>query len=513
MGREDPARLGRHPRGHLVALTVSLFLTCWPGSTASTTSTQSLTRPGSNTHITRENSRPTGTTGSTSISKTSTLTSGEQRSPENINLTSVSGVTTTSPSTIFVPENTISHPTMAENETKGNLSASIAPPETSVTERRNSWGTTSNTSDLSTVDSQQESSTQVSPSHTVGELRSPDTTADGNSPSTTAPGSSDVSRTLDPSTPREASWTNAGTSESSTEPQPTWETETSSGEETLTNETGRISTSYDTWVDSESTEPSISFTETASPRETASDTPTLEAPTGQTTEQFTSPTEISQTGDSDTRTSQDTAYLTSRDTASSETTTHLTPAVSSAPVSTATAVATGAPGSSVPAGTTPTSSKVSSATPEVLSTENRDSGEPSTWGLTPSTSRHHFSSHETSPAGDITKSTSPPLLMSTSIPDDTASGLGTSSDLKFTSSVHTETPETTAKTEASSAFPPSSALSNAETGTERVRGSVATTTMDLRDKEPGSTTRPVGSFTSLETISLGMCGHILVHNA
>ncbi|CAN0428741.1 unnamed protein product [Rangifer tarandus platyrhynchus] len=472
-------------------------------STASTTSTQSLTRPGSNTHITRENSRPTGTTGSTSISKTSTLTSGEQRSPENINLTSVSGVTTTSPSTIFVPENTISHPTMAENETKGNLSASIAPPETSVTERRNSWGTTSNTSDLSTVDSQQESSTQVSPSHTVGELRSPDTTADGNSPSTTAPGSSDVSRTLDPSTPREASWTNAGTSESSTEPQPTWETETSSGEETLTNETGRISTSYDTWVDSESTEPSISFTETASPRETASDTPTLEAPTGQTTEQFTSPTEISQTGDSDTRTSQDTAYLTSRDTASSETTTHLTPAVSSAPVSTATAVATGAPGSSVPAGTTPTSSKVSSATPEVLSTENRDSGEPSTWGLTPSTSRHHFSSHETSPAGDITKSTSPPLLMSTSIPDDTASGLGTSSDLKFTSSVHTETPETTAKTEASSAFPPSSALSNAETGTERVRGSVATTTMDLRDKEPGSTTRPVGSFTSLETISLG----------
>ena len=31
MGRKDPARPGRHRRGHLVALTVSLFLTCWPG--------------------------------------------------------------------------------------------------------------------------------------------------------------------------------------------------------------------------------------------------------------------------------------------------------------------------------------------------------------------------------------------------------------------------------------------------------------------------------------------------
>ena len=68
------------------------------------------------------------------------------------------------------------------------------------------------------------------------------------------------------------------------------------------------------------------------------------------------------------------------------------------------------------------------------------------------------------------KSTSPPLLMSTSIPDGTASGLGTSSDLTFTSSEHTETSETTAKTEPSSASPLSSTLSNAETSTERVRG-------------------------------------------
>lgn len=183
-----------------------------------------------------------------------------------------------------------------------------------------------------------------------------------------------------------------------------------------------------------------------------------------------SPTEISQTGDSNTRTSQDMTYPTTRDTASSETTTHLTPAVSSAPVSMATAVITAAPGSSAPAGTTPTPSKVSSAIPEVLSTGNPGSGEPSSWGLTPSTSRHHFFSPETGPAGDIMKSTSPPLLMSTSIPDGTASGLGTSSDLTFTSSVHTETSETTAKTEPSSASPLSSTLSNAETSTERVRG-------------------------------------------
>ncbi|XP_055422545.1 mucin-16-like [Bubalus kerabau] len=37
MGRKDPASPGRHRRGHLVALTMSLFLTCWPGSVATTT--------------------------------------------------------------------------------------------------------------------------------------------------------------------------------------------------------------------------------------------------------------------------------------------------------------------------------------------------------------------------------------------------------------------------------------------------------------------------------------------
>ncbi|XP_043767315.1 mucin-16-like isoform X2 [Cervus elaphus] len=443
-------------------------------------------------------------TDSPSITTASTLVSEVSAGLATLSITQFPGVKTTSPPTTSISEETSTHPSMTEKHTRETLTAPVAPSVTSAPGRENNSATTSAPSpSSSSVDGRGTSSIQVSKSHPGWELRTPHTTSERHSPSTTAPESSDTSRTLDSSTPREASWTNAGTSEPSTEPQPTWKTETSSGEETLTNETGRISTSYDTWVDSESTEPSISFTETASPGETASDTPTLEAPTGQTTEEFTSPTEITQTGDSDTRTSQDTTYLTSRDTASSERATHLTPAVSSAPVSTATAVTIGAPGSSAPAGTTPTSTKVSSAIPEVLSTGNPDSGEPSSWGLTPSTSRHHFSSPETSPAGDITKSTIPPLLMSTSIPDDTASGLGISSGLKFTSSVHTETPETTAKTETSSAFPPSSTLSNAETGTGRVRGSVATTTVDLRDTEPGGTTLPKGSFTSLETISLG----------
>nr|CBK25604.1 TPA: mucin-16 [Bos taurus] len=47
MGRKDPARPGRHRRGHLVALTVSLFLTCWPGSVATTT--MDLKEPGGTT--------------------------------------------------------------------------------------------------------------------------------------------------------------------------------------------------------------------------------------------------------------------------------------------------------------------------------------------------------------------------------------------------------------------------------------------------------------------------------
>ncbi|XP_055286568.1 mucin-16-like [Moschus berezovskii] len=443
-------------------------------------------------------------TDSPSIATASTLVSEVSAGLATLGITQVPGVKTTSPSTTSVIGKTSTHPSMTEKHTREPLTAPVAPSVTSAPGRENNSGTTSAPSPgFSSADGRGTSSIQVSKSYSGWELRTPHITSERHRPSTTAPESSDISRTLDSSTPREASWTNAGTSEPSTEPQPTWETETSSAEKTLTNETGHNNISYDTWVNSESTEPSISFTETTSPGETSSDTPTLEATTRQTTEEFTSPTEISQTGDSDTRTSQDTPYLTSRDTASSETITHLTLAVSSAPVSMATAVTTVAPGSSAPAGTAPTSSKVSSTIPEVLSTGNPDSGEPSSWSLTPSTSRHHFSPSETSPAGGIMKSTSPPLLMSTSIPDDTASGLGTASDLKFTSPVHTETPETTAKTEPSSASPLSSTLSNAEASTERVRGSVATTTMNLSGKEPGGTAQPMGSFTSLETISVG----------
>ncbi|MXQ97194.1 hypothetical protein E5288_WYG011652 [Bos mutus] len=429
-------------------------------------------------------------TDSPPITTASTLVSEVSTGLATLGITQVPGVKTTSPSTTSVSEVTSTHPSMTEQHTREPLTAPVAPSVTSAPGRENNSATTSAPSPgFSSADGRGTSSIQVSKSHPGWELRTPHTTSERHSPSTTAPESSDISRTLDSSTPGEASWTSSGTSEPSTEPQSTWGTETSSGEETLTSETGHINTS------------STSFTETASPGETSSDTPTLEAATRQTTEEFMSPTEISQTGDSNTRTSQDMTYPTTRDTASSETITHLTPAISSAPVSMATAVITVAPGSSAPAGTTPTSSKISSTIPEVLSTGNPGSGEPSSWGLTPSTSRHHFFSPETGPAGDIMKSTSPPLLMSTSIPGGTASGLGTSSDLTFTSSVHTETSETTAKTEPSSASPLSSTLSNAETSTEGVRGSVATTTMDL--KEPGGTTQPMGSSTSLETISLG----------
>ncbi|OWK12434.1 hypothetical protein Celaphus_00003140, partial [Cervus elaphus hippelaphus] len=428
---------------------------------------------------------------------------------------------------------------MAENETKGNLSASIAPPETSVTERRNSWGTTSNTSDLSTVDSQQESSTQVSPSHTAGELRSPDTTADGNSPSTTAPGSSDVSRTLDSSTRSEEMWTGAGTSEL----QSTWGTETSPTEETLTIETDPIHTSLNNWVVSESTEPSISFPETASPGETSSDRPTLEATASPTPEEVTPSTEITRTGDRDTGISQDTTSLPTGATAPSETATDLTPGFGSAPVSMLTTVTMLDPGSSAPGGTTPISSKTSSKLPG-----KPDSKEGTSGVLTVSNAEHHFSSPDTSPPGDLMTPTSVALFLSTSITDPT--GSSPSSDHMVASSKDTETPGSTGRTEPNSAFPLSRASSHTETSAERVRvliykvtvtiffsrrvttsmlkdktetskwkqfklpsmtslssrhiptRSVATTTVDLRDTEPGGTTRPKGSFTSLETISL-----------
>ncbi|KAG5208714.1 hypothetical protein JEQ12_016279 [Ovis aries] len=438
---------------------------------------------------------------SSPITTASTLVSEVSAGLATLGITQVLGVKTTSPSTTSVSEETSTHPSMTEKHTREPLTAPVAPSVTSAPGRENNSATTSAPSPgFSSTDSKGTSSIQLSKPHPEWELRTPHTTSERHSPSTTAPGSSAISRTLDSSTPSEEMWTSAGTSEPSTEPQSTWGAETSPTEETLATETGPIHTSLAQWMVSESTEPSTSFTETASPGETSSDTPTLEATAGPTPEETTPSTEITRTGDSDTRTSQDMTYPTSRDTASSETITHLTPAISSAPVSVATAVITVAPGSSAPAGTSPTSSKLSSTVPEVLSTGNPDSGKPSSWGLTPSTSRHHFLSSESSPAGNIMKSTSPPLLMSTSILDGTASGLGTFSDLKFTSSAHTETPETTAKTEPSSASPLSSTLSNAETSTERVRGSVATTTTDL--EEPGGTTQPMGSFTSLKTISL-----------
>ncbi|XP_052498707.1 mucin-16-like [Budorcas taxicolor] len=91
-------------------------------------------------------------------------------------------------------------------------------------------------------------------------------------------------------------WTSAGTSEPSAEPQSTWGAETSPTEETLTTETGPIHTSLSNWVVSESTEPSTSFTETASPGETSSDTPPLEATAGPTPEETTPSTEITRTG-------------------------------------------------------------------------------------------------------------------------------------------------------------------------------------------------------------------------
>ncbi|XP_069446405.1 mucin-16 [Ovis canadensis] len=47
MGRKDPAYPGCHRRGHLVALTLSFFLTCWPGSVATTTT--DLEEPGGTT--------------------------------------------------------------------------------------------------------------------------------------------------------------------------------------------------------------------------------------------------------------------------------------------------------------------------------------------------------------------------------------------------------------------------------------------------------------------------------
>lgn len=104
--------------------------------------------------------------------------------------------------------------------------------------------------------------------------------------------------------------------------------------------------------------------------------------------------------------------------------------------------------------------------PEMLFTGKQDSREGTSQVLTPSNPGHQPSPNST-PCRRQQDTHQPPLLLSTSAPDDTTSRIGAASDHTVVSSMHTET---TAKTEPSSAFLFSKHQLTQETGAQRVRG-------------------------------------------
>ncbi|XP_047630648.1 mucin-16-like, partial [Phacochoerus africanus] len=460
MGREGPAHLGSRRQGHLVALTLSLLLTCGPGPTASTL--------GKNTeNKERKNSTFWDTTNSTSLSTTKTLTSAEQGSLAKLKRTSVAVGRTTSSGT-FPSDKTNDRQANTEKETKGMLRASVASADTSKSGREyNAFITSIPSSDLSTDDNREQRYLQVSPLH-----RSRHITSERPSLGTDAPESAGLSRTPGSSIPADETWESTGTSQTFTGPQPTEWTETRLKMETLTSEASFVDTSPDRRMDSASTEPWTSFPDTTSLREPSSNTLTQDVTAGPTTEELLLPTDTSVTGGSSTSITQDTTPRPLGTTASSETAaTDVTLSVSRATVSVSTAVTKVAPGSSAPGGTNPPSSTIPPKMPETFSTGNPESREGTSQVLTPSNPGHHFSSPGTSPAGDLVMTTSLPLSLSTSAPGATASRFSASSDHEVTSSRDTGTPESAAKTDPSSSLLRSG--SRAETSAERVRNTTS----------------------------------------
>nr|XP_031545415.1 mucin-16-like [Vicugna pacos] len=528
MGREGPAQPGRHRRDRLVALTVTLLLTCGPGPTVTAVTTPPITL-GSTTETTLKNSTYTGARDSAGISTTSTSTSEERGIPANFSVTGVSGVKTTPPSTTSVPDKTSVHPPTTAEVTVESLPASTALSEPGTPSREDSWATTSAPSPVaSTADSEHTSAAWVSRARPGVALTVPPTTSEMHSPSTSLPESSDFSQTSTSSAQAKASWTSAGTSQHLTGPQLSRRTDTSPGVESSSNEASPVTTVPATWVVPDSTAPSTSFTEITSPRETPSAPPTLEATYGPITGEFTPSTEILVSGSSSEGISQDTTDLSVTASESPETATDVTLDITGAPESLSTEVITWAAGSSAPGGTDSSSSKGSTEISETSTTGTADSWEGTRWDVTPSLPGYHFSP-DTSPAGDITIRTSGPPLLSASVPDDTESWFSTSSDHPVTSSLDTRIPGTMAKTEPSSTFALSRTLNDAETSTQRVRStasplvhssppvegteseaSAAATTMDLSEGARGGTTWPTGDSTSLETgISSGTYGRPL----
>ncbi|KAB1259933.1 Mucin-16 [Camelus dromedarius] len=240
------------------------------------------------------------TTDSPSNSTTSTLALERSSGSGPLDIISVPGIKTSSPSTTSVSKETTTHPSLIRKETKETFSASVVRPETSVLGRENNLDETS----------------PLSPDYSTSDSRSPHTASERHSPSTSPPESSDFSQTSTSSAQTEASWTSAGTRQHLTGPQLTRRTDTSPGVESSSSEASPVTTVPATWVVPDSTAPSTGFTEITPPREKAT--------YGPTTGEFTPSTEILETGSSGVGISQDTTELIITASESPETATDVT---------------------------------------------------------------------------------------------------------------------------------------------------------------------------------------------
>ncbi|XP_036089242.1 mucin-16-like, partial [Rousettus aegyptiacus] len=406
------------------------------------------------------------TTDAVTIPAARTLASEWPGGPRTFRITSTSGVKATSPSD---SQDTRTHVSMTGNETQENLNASMTAPDTFPGRENNVATTLVPTPRFTTADSRLAGATQVPSSPPLRMLRATHSTSARHGTSTAAPGDTELSRMPISLTPTTVSRTSADTAQYVSDPKHTSSADTSPGMATSISVAAPVTASLVSLVASGHTTPRTSSPEAASPRETPSDTLTVETATGPHTDQFIPPTAISATSGSSTGRNQGTPHLLTGGTASSEAATDLTLAGKSASMFTSTAETKVASSSSGPGGTDPSLVMLSSKTPETLSTENADSRAGTSRGLTTPRTGRRFPSHESTSAGDIMEITSVPLLPSASNFGGHVSGIGALSVQTVTSSLTSETRKTTERTEPNSAVSMSTTLSPAATSAERVR--------------------------------------------
>nr|XP_045058763.2 mucin-16-like [Desmodus rotundus] len=215
-----------------------------------------------------------------------------------------------------------------------------------------------------------------------------------------------------------------------------------------------------------------SSTQAAFAREASTGTHAAETASGQAPNEYNSPSDIPAKTDNRAENSWGTKHLPTAVPASTETNTDWTVSQTKVPTpstsSETTTTDAPAPGNMSPLSRAVSSSLLDTSPPGAPQSWGASSQDP-----TPLDTRRALSSPGTSSAGHTTRGTGTPPQSPASAPTDKVSGSSTLSVQRVTSSTTTATPETTGGTEPSSAVPLSMTLSSAATGAGRVTSTTA----------------------------------------